>query len=390
MTGAHYVTTSSSASTTAYGCDARLTTMVRPKRDEGARRREAEIDADADSGRRARDHRRVLDDGERLRDGERALAGGRAASMRHERNMMPSATRPMSSSGWREFLRVIRLSSRRGPPRARRGRQPRAPPCPERRSSDDVADDDPGQKRAGGEHDAGDERDEVRAHAGAEDAHAADSLMHRLLASLHSSYHAIWIASSFGSFDVFGSSSKSSSASTRSRRSVKRTVSGSTPGNFSTSAMPMSSASVHFTARPPALLRVLAIGLAELDAAAFLHVVPRVHRQLADDVARDDGLAAEARLRGEAPRRVEAIGFVVLHLAQVLRAFVDDDVARRAGAAPAARVLERNAEILGDVEERLGLAVMRVRQLAVLELDGLRFAVDDESDFGHVGISGQT
>jgi hypothetical protein len=30
--------------------------------------------------------------------------------MRHDRNMIPSATRPTSSSGCREFLRVIRLS----------------------------------------------------------------------------------------------------------------------------------------------------------------------------------------------------------------------------------------------------------------------------------------
>ena len=37
-------------------------------------------------------------------------------------------------------------------------------------------------------------------------------------------------------------------------------------------------------------------------------------------------------------------------------------------------------EILGDVEKRLGLAVMRVRQLAVLELDDRGLAVDDERD----------
>ena len=60
-------------------------------------------------------------------------------------------------------------------------------------------------------------------------------------ASFHSSCQAIWIASSLGSFDALGSSSNPSSAITRSRRSVKRTVSGSTSGNFSNSAMPMSS-----------------------------------------------------------------------------------------------------------------------------------------------------
>src|SRR5436190_15930223 len=33
--------------------------------------------------------------------------------MRHDRNMMPSATRPMMSSGWREFFRVRRLRNAR-------------------------------------------------------------------------------------------------------------------------------------------------------------------------------------------------------------------------------------------------------------------------------------
>src|SRR6516164_3622475 len=33
--------------------------------------------------------------------------------MRHDRNMMPSATSPMSNSGWREFFRVMRLSNAR-------------------------------------------------------------------------------------------------------------------------------------------------------------------------------------------------------------------------------------------------------------------------------------
>ncbi len=79
----------------------------------------------------------------------------------------------------------------------------------------------------------------------------------------------------------------------------------------------------------------------------------------------------EARLRREAPRRVEAVGFVFLHLAQMLGAVPDDHVARRARAASAAGVLERDMEMLGDIEERLRLPVMRIRQIAVLELDGL-------------------
>src|ERR1051325_5199289 len=89
-------------------------------------------------------------------------------------------------------------------------------------------------------------------------------------------------------------------------------------------------------------------------------------------------------MRRQPPRSIEAIGLIVLHFSQVRFALPDDDVAGRAGATPAAGVLERNIEILGDVEERLRFAMVRVRQLARLELDCLRLAVDDERDFWHM------
>ena len=84
--------------------------------------------------------------------------------IRHDRNMMPSATRPTSSSGWREFLRVIRLSV------ASTSRQRAEADDPERgrvgkAAQRHVADDDPGKKRADRQHQPGDERDEIRAHA---------------------------------------------------------------------------------------------------------------------------------------------------------------------------------------------------------------------------------
>jgi hypothetical protein len=82
-------------------------------------------------------------------------------------------------------------------------------------------------------------------------------------------------------------------------------------------------------------------------------------------------LRAEPRPGGEAPRGVEAIGLVVLHLAQVFRAVADDDVAGRARAAAPAGVLERHVEIFGDIEKRLGFPVMGIRQLPSFKLDGL-------------------
>jgi hypothetical protein len=58
-------------------------------------------------------------------------------------------------------------------------------------------------------------------------------------------------------------------------------------------------------------------------------------------------------------------------------------VAGRAGTAATAGVFERNVEVLGDIEKRLGFAVMAIRQLSVLELDRDRFVVDDEGNFRH-------
>jgi hypothetical protein len=56
---------------------------------------------------------------------------------------------------------------------------------------------------------------------------------------------------------------------------------------------------------------------------------------------------------------------------------------RRAGTASAAGMLERNSEIHGHVEKRLWQTVMRVFELAVLELDGRFLAVLDKRHLGH-------
>src|SRR5215471_20761497 len=63
--------------------------------------------------------------------------------------------------------------------------------------------------------------------------------------SCHSSYQAIWIASSFFSLEFFGSSLKPSRLVTHLKRSVKRTVNGSVSGNLSARAMAMSSVVIH-------------------------------------------------------------------------------------------------------------------------------------------------
>src|SRR4051794_25305175 len=164
--------------------------------------------------------------------------------------------------------------------------------------------------------------------------------------------------------------------------------------------MPMSSASVHFTAAPRANItsalfslegrfsnrsrRVISdVGFAELNGAALLYVIPRIHRKFHDDVALDDCLTAQPRVGPEVPRRIKAVEFLVLRFAEVLLALANVEMTGRARAASTARMLEGDSEIHRHVEERLRQTVVLVRELAFLELDGRFRAVLDESDLGH-------
>src|SRR5215207_3201024 len=142
------------------------------------------------------------------------------------------------------------------------------------------------------------------------------------------------MASSFGSFELFGSSSNPSRCITLSRRSVKRTVRGSIAGNRSASAIAMSSASIHFIRSPLGGRRsFFPTRLPELNVAAFLDVISRVHREFHDHVPFNHGLAPQPRTRAEIPRRVESIQLVVFGLAEVSLPLHDIEVARRAGTA---------------------------------------------------------
>ena len=149
-----YGYTSSSGLGTTYGCAARLTTIVRPKSDEHGRRRRARGRCRCRRGARAR---RPAACSRRSRTPGRSVSARSPAvrgMMRHDRNMMPSATSPTTSSGWREFLRVIRLSIARTAAIAPRPATHSAADVGNA-GDRDVVDDDPGEKRADGQHDAG-------------------------------------------------------------------------------------------------------------------------------------------------------------------------------------------------------------------------------------------
>src|SRR3954469_11879024 len=137
------------------------------------------------------------------------------------------------------------------------------------------------------------------------------------------------------SLERLGSSANPGSSRTQRCRSVKRTVSGSTPGCFSTRSRAMSSMSVHLSGfavsaiarasvccglRPPSLLRrpeAFRFGLVPF---LGMLVVPRPLRflgDLVDDVlAGDLGLAAEPRGGLHVESAVEDVRLVVLLIAE--------------------------------------------------------------------------
>src|SRR5882724_8126714 len=92
-----------------------------------------------------------------------------------------------------------------------------------------------------------------------------------------------------------------------------------------------------------------------------------------DDVggAVGDGLAAEARLRGDAGGFVEFIELGVGGLVAGFEAFAHDNVARRASANAAAGVVEAGFESLGDIQDAAGQTVVAVGNFFRIDLDGL-------------------
>ena len=117
---------------------------------------------------------------------------------------------------------------------------------------------------------------------------------------------------------------------------------------------------------------------------AFADVVAVPFGDGNDDVAFDDGLAAEAGVELVVGGLLDAVEFVVFHLGKVVAAFLYNDMTGGAGAAAAAGVLEVEAIVHGDVEQGAGLAVAFVFKLFRLEFES--FAGREKGHFGHLTI----
>ena len=88
-------------------------------------------------------------------------------------------------------------------------------------------------------------------------------------------------------------------------------------------------------------------------------------------------------------RLFHAVGFVVIHLREIVPAGFYYNVAGGAGAASAARMFEMKTEIHRDIEQRTGFSVVLIGQLARFKLKGLiRW---QEGNFWHLhDYSGRT
>src|SRR5713101_1025196 len=113
----------------------------------------------------------------------------------------------------------------------------------------------------------------------------------------------------------------------------------------------------------------------------FLGIILVPLGNLDDDVGRavGNGLAAETRFGRNAGCLVEFIQFRIGGFIAGLEAFPDDEVARRAGANPAAGMIEAHFEALGNVKNAARKAVVAVRDFFRVDFD--RFAAGKKRHF---------
>src|ERR1700690_2434579 len=142
------------------------------------------------------------------------------------------------------------------------------------------------------------------------------------------------MASSFPSFESFGSPVNPANSVTHLYRSVKRTVSGSRSGNFSESWIPISSVSSQS--------KVFGTRFASSLVIRFFRVILVPVRNFHHEILRSIGnaLAAQPRLHGQTRRVVELVKLRIRCFVAAFEALVDNHVARGAGTHAAACVIE--------------------------------------------------
>jgi hypothetical protein len=103
----------------------------------------------------------------------------------------------------------------------------------------------------------------------------------------------------------------------------------------------------------------------------FANVIPVPRRNAHRHIALHNRLAPQTRIELEVGSLFHAVELIVIHLGKIINTLFHDDMASSAGAAAAACVLQVKTKIHSDIEQRLGLAVILIRQLAGFKLESL-------------------
>jgi hypothetical protein len=116
--------------------------------------------------------------------------------------------------------------------------------------------------------------------------------------------------------------------------------------------------------------------------AALAHIIAIPIRNLKNDVAFNDRLASKTGMRRQSRGFIQSVRLVILDLDQiVVRLVLQNHVAGRAGAISSAGVLELDAKIQANIQDRRWFSVLLIWQLLWIKLDGSAFR--QNGYFGH-------
>ena len=104
---------------------------------------------------------------------------------------------------------------------------------------------------------------------------------------------------------------------------------------------------------------------------AFADVVPVPLRNIHHHIALDHRLASKARMQLIIGRLLHAVQLIVFHLGKIGVSLFDHHMTGRTRTTSAARVLQMEAEIHRDIQQRFGLAMTFVGQFSGLKFECL-------------------
>src|ERR1700722_13337711 len=114
----------------------------------------------------------------------------------------------------------------------------------------------------------------------------------------------------------------------------------------------------------------------------LLHIIPIPLRNLHNISPRllNHGLATQPRIQLNIRRGLHPIQFLILSLADPLRAFLHPDMTGRASTNPTTSMIEKNIKILGHIQKRHGFTMPLIRQRIKRKLHRLALGLKRHSN----------